>query len=328
LLESQDSTRKKLRVRVVLQLYDKYEELGAERVRHACTVLTDAREMLLSFMSVGVGSFGVTRKTCTGRVSSYRLIEAHQLVGLLGELVPAAEARRESIIIRPFSASETTQAIIQIDDLTNVSYEPLIPLSFCITETSPASYQAFVCVSNGAAQYHSIRQQIIETANGDRGATCAARLAGTLNNKASRQREDGTYPHVRLIHTAPRWIVEVETLVAVGLINQPLDCRKKSQTKQDIKGKSRRAFKRAAATLPIRLPSYQLALSSVRIKDDGKPDRSAADLLFAITCLHWKPPVPREQISLLLHNYSEKAQERSDRDWYVEATIDEAIRRA
>jgi hypothetical protein len=81
---------------------------------------------------------------------------------------------------------------------------------------------------------------------------------------------------------------------------------------------------------PRRIPSYAKSLASVRRKDDGEPDRSAADLLFAVTCLRWKPPLTPEEISNLLYEHSEKVDDKNQQAAaeYVELTIQEAMRRA
>ena len=76
-----------------------------------------------------------------------------------------------------------------------------------------------------------------------------------------------------------------------------------------------------------RVPRYAKALADAPLKDDGTPDRSKADLLFARTCLfYWQPPLLREEIAALLLKHSEKAQKHSDSTWYVESTIDAAIK--
>jgi hypothetical protein len=76
-------------------------------------------------------------------------------------------------------------------------------------------------------------------------------------------------------------------------------------------------------------PSYQVALDSVGLREDETgPDRSGADLLFAITCLRWKPPLTRERVTELLWQYSAKANERSPESGarYIESTLDRAER--
>jgi RepB DNA-primase from phage plasmid len=284
--------------------------------------------MLDSFVSVGVESFGLTKKMETGRVRSYQLMQADELFAALRKLVASADARRDSLIIRPFLNAETSSAIIQIDDL-DANYDKFTPFSFCMTETSSGRYQAFLCVEDAKSKYNIVRRQLNTTANADRGATCAARLAGTLNNKTIRRLKDGTYPHVRLVQALSNRVVEMTQLVSAGLIGE---ANGTSYPKRTNGGFKYRNLHPPTANQPMRrlthLPCYEVSLASVQIKDDGEPDRSAADLLFAITCLRWKPPIPREQIVELLMRHSEKAGERNDAQWYVDATIDEAMRRA
>jgi hypothetical protein len=57
------------------------------------------------------------------------------------------------------------------------------------------------------------------------------------------------------------------------------------------------------------------------LKLNGKPDRSAADLLFAVTCLNWK--VAFDETVMLLKRVSEKAQARKDD--YAERTVKLAL---
>jgi hypothetical protein len=289
--------------------------------------LTDAGNMLNSFVSVGVESFGLTKKMETGRVRSYQLMQADELFAALRKLVANAGARRESLIIRPFLNAETSRAIIQIDDLNN-NYAKFTPFSFCVTETSSGRYQAFLCVEDGKSKYNLVRRQLNATAKADRGATCAARLAGTLNNKAIRRLNDGTYPDVRLVQAVSNRVVEIAQLVSAGLIGQATGTPHGKRTNARRKCRNLRSTTNQPMRRLTHLPSYEVSLDSVQIKDDGEPDRSAADLLFAITCLRWKPPIPREQIVELLMRHSEKAYERNDAQWYVDATIDEAMRRA
>ncbi len=79
--------------------------------------------------------------------------------------------------------------------------------------------------------------------------------------------------------------------------------------------------------VPRTVPSYEKCLQSVAIKtkgkDAGKPDRSFADLLFAVTCLDWKFSV--DETVALLKRVSAKA--RAKKDDYAERTVRLALSR-
>ena len=286
----------------------------------------EARSMLSAFISVGVGAFGVTRKNTEGKAVGYVRVEAHELLGRLANLLPAAERKCHSVIIRPFYETETLLTLVQVDDLDLARAKRLVPFSFCITETSPANFQAFVCIADGAGEYATLRRQMNAASNADRGATCAGRLAGSLNTKLVHRRDDGSFPRVRLAHVASGLVVKVEDLRAAGLLADVIP-----QQPRVVANLTR--FRRPnnyappAHTHQRRIPSYAKALADVQRKDNGEPDRSAADLLFAVTCLRWRPPLTSEEIAALLMEHSEKARERKDAEWYVETTIQEAKRR-
>lgn len=286
--------------------------------------IAEARTMLSAFMSVGISNFGVTRKNVIGEVVSYRKIDANRLLGRLSKMLEDAERECHSVIVRPFYKCETSLTIVQADDLDEARKERITPFAFCVTETSPANFQAFLCVLPGDDYRHGlswIRRHVNAALDADSGATCAARLAGTLNTKQVHCRSDGSYPRVRLIHVKAARVVKTVELREAGLF---VDVQPSPKRMPYIPAPNDGRFTRAR-----RLPSYEKALASVQLKDDGKPDRSAADLLFAVTCLRWSPSIPKEEIASLLMRHSEKAQERKkDVEWYVETTIDEALRRA
>jgi hypothetical protein len=285
--------------------------------------LAEARTMISAFMSVGIGAFGVTRK---GKTTSYMRFQAEMLLWRLPSLLQKAEQKQQSVIIRPFYEYETTLAIVQNDDLSLDGARRLAQFSLCITETSPNNYQSFLCaVPNTEEDYAQVRRGMNQALDADRGATCAGRLAGTLNTKPIHLHADGNYPRVRLAHVASERFVKVSELRAAGLLNKPQNVSPIRRAYTLDADKRTRLMRNNVR----RLPSYEKALSSVRLKEDGEPDRSAADLLFAVTCLRWIPPLSREEIAGLLMEHSEKAQERkTDADWYIETTIDEAVRRA
>lgn len=125
---------------------------------------------------------------------------------------------------------------------------------------------------------------------------------------------------MRLAYSKASHSVRVADLEAAGLL---------AEIEVEVPAEKVLRFKRRGAP-PLRIPSYAKSLASVRRKDDGEPDRSAADLLFAVTCLRWRPPLTPQEIADLLYEHSEKVAEKNQHAAadYVELTIEEAMRRA
>ncbi len=231
-----------------------------------------------------------------------------------------------NLILRPCLPKDSNTLIIQLDDLTAETVNKIKAFVFCATETSPAKYQAFVAISDGAYyDAREIRRRLIAGTQADTGATGAFRVAGSFNTKAKHKRADGTFPRVRLVIVNHGHIVTVDELFAAGLLpNAAPRARRQAAavTTRPAAFKGRSIGSRIAR----RVPRYAKALADAPIKDDGTPDRSKADLFFARTCLfYWQPPLQREEVAELLLKRSEKAQEHSDPEWYVESTIDAAI---
>lgn len=293
-----------------------YEEETARAVNEAQT-------MVRLFENVGVVAFGVTRKKGQ-KVTRFVRYEPARLRDALPWLLDSTASNEESLIIRPSYPPETERAIVQVDDLNYDRANHLARFAFCITETSPANYQAFVCLPDGATDYARLRRGMNAASEADKGATCAARIAGSVNFKKCHseayfhpRRQVWTYPRVKLALVASGRTAVQEDLRAAGLLvdvveKPPVDVLR---------------FRRRGPA-PRRIPSYAKALASVGLKSDGTPNRSKADLLFAVTCLRWRPPLNPEEIAALLLEHSEKAQERADAERYVEQTIQAAMQRA
>ncbi len=230
-----------------------------------------------------------------------------------------------NLILRPCLPKDSETLIVQLDDLTAATVNHIRSFVFCVTETSPNRYQAFVANSDGAYyDAREIRQRLIAGTQADTGATGAFRVAGSFNAKEKHRRADGSFPRVQLIIVNHGHLVTVDELFAAGLL--PNAIPRASRRAAPITTRAP-AFKGRSIGSRIvrRVPRYTKALADAPIKDDGTPDRSKADLFFARTCLfYWQPPLQREEIVELLLKHSEKAQEHSDPEWYVESTIDAA----
>jgi len=269
----------------------------------------EAEAMIAAFVSVGGDNFDLTLKTITGEKRQFRRnLSAKRFQHDLAMLMETAERDCLSVIVRPHSKSV---AFIQLDDIIRETALRLIPYSCCVLETSEGNYQAFIpLVGLDRAAKELARSALVEKTLADRGASGAARLAGSFNFKHGRQREDGTYPQVRLVSPGEGKVFSVPELVAAGLISIPLAEAPKPNL---IRPKPPRRHI---------VPSYQRTIHYVRRKEDGSVDRSAVDLLFAVTCLDWQ--VSTEKTILLLEANSPKAAERYDD--YAERTVVKAQR--
>jgi hypothetical protein len=219
-------------------------------------------------------------------------------------------SERESFIIRPEGA-----ALIQVDDCTASERDLLAPVSFLVAETSGNNFQAWLALPTTTSddERKRIRERLFKGAllgtPANVGAGNAMRWVGSLNCKPERRRTDGSFPRVRLIASSfGRYTTEAE-LESYGLLapHAPA-CDSFSPVKRT------KAVDNAVPRTP---PSYERCLQSVRLKKNGKPDRSFADLLFAVTCLDWK--FSFDETVALLKQVSAKA--RARRDDYVQRTV-------
>jgi hypothetical protein len=267
--------------------------------------LTDALSMLAAFTRAGATTFDVTTKLLSGEKKGFRRrVATRSLIRDLTRLMEAAEAETLNIIIRPHSRDIS---FIQLDDIQEEALEALTPHSCCSIQTSEGSYQAFIAVSGlDKKSREKIRQQLVEIAKADAGASGAARLAGSFNVKERHRKADGSFPRVRILSPGNGRIFSVPELIASGLIRSVVAKVPESSCKT--------IAKRPRRTI---VPNYERTKLYVRPKEDGTTDRSAVDLLYAITCLDWQ--ISREKTAKLLHEYSEKAAERGED--YVERTV-------
>ncbi|MEJ7577574.1 MAG: hypothetical protein WKF74_11280 [Pyrinomonadaceae bacterium] len=155
---------------------------------------------------------------------------------------------------------------------------------------------------------------VLNSMGANKGANGGLRWAGSMNCKPKYKTEDGSFPRVKLLFSSMNRIVTVDELEALGLLGV---IKPTENSVEVLRGVSRVNEK------PKQAPSYEKALASVRRKDDGEPDRSAADLHYSVTCLDWGFN-ERETIDLL-KSKSEKARER--RDKYAENTVRVALQK-
>lgn len=264
--------------------------------------------------SVGARTFLVTMKDeQTGKATADNVSLA-ELVGKLPDYMERNASERESFIIRPEGA-----ALIQVDDCTASERDLLAPVSFLVAETSGDNFQAWLALPTTTSddERKRIRERLFTGAllgtPANVGAGNAMRWVGSLNCKPERRRADGSFPRVRLVASSfGRYTTEAE-LESYGLLAPP--CDSFSPVKHE---------KAVDKSVPRTPPSYERCLQSVRVKENGKPDRSDADLLFCVTCFDWGFSLA--ETSALLKRVSGKARVR--RDDYVQRTVTMAFNKA
>ncbi len=272
---------------------------------------TDLCTAIEAVTSVGARSFLVTMKDEQSRKVTADNVSLAELVGKLPDYMERNASERESFIIRPEGA-----ALIQVDDCTASERDLLAPVSFLVAETSGDNFQAWLALPMATSddERKRIRERLFKGAllgtPANVGAGNAMRWVGSLNCKPERRRADGSFPRVRLVASSfGRYTTEAE-LESYGLLAPP--CDSFSPVKHE---------KAVDKSVPRTPPSYERCLQSVRVKENGKPDRSDADLLFAVTCLDWK--FSFDETVALLKRVSAKA--RSRRDDYAERTTTTAF---
>ncbi len=284
---------------------------GAEEgttFRHRCD---DGKAMLQAFAAAGAYSFDVTLRDTKQKVEFMADVPFAWLSEQLPRMLEKADRLESSLIVRPRVGDGC--ALVQLDDLNAETVARLSDFAVCALETSPNNYQAFVAVSGVAdeKERESVRARLIAAAAADKGATGAARLAGSFNAKEKYRQADNSFVCVRLVSVSPGRTVTVAELDAAFLLAaippQPTPSVSDSDEKRGV-----------VARVPRREPSYEKAMASVRRKADGSVDRSAVDALFAVTCLNWNW-TPAETVNILRRN-SPKAAEKS-RDNYAERTV-------
>jgi hypothetical protein len=233
-------------------------------------------------------------------------VSLRELVTKLPEYVERNADGIESFIVRPKDA-----ALIQLDDCTRAERDHVAPMAFMVIETSGANYQTWLALPEQTSddERKRIRARLLRgewRTSANVGAGGALRFPGSLNCKPERRRADGSLPRVRLVKSACGRFTSEAELEASGLLGQPAP-------PVILPNPSLPMDKNA----PPLIPSYEICLRSVEPKKNGKPDRSKADLLFAVTCLQWK--FAFDETVALLKRFSMKANSR--RDDYAEQTV-------
>ncbi len=190
-------------------------------------------------------------------------------------------------------------------------------VSFMTVETSPNNGQVWLALPENTSDEESriIKERlfaVLKPMDANTGASGGLRWVGSMNCKPQYKAEDGSFPRVKLLSYDFNRTVTIDELDVRGLLGEVKPALELVKIPQERSSKNQQ---------PKQAPSYDIALASVKCKDNGEPDRSAADLLYSVTCLDWGFS-ERETIDLLKIK-SEKARERQDK--YAEKTVRAAL---
>jgi hypothetical protein len=274
-----------------------------------------ARQTIDAFESVGVTEFKtvfLSRVPVGGnaRCVGSEEVAASEIRARLAGYIRRSERQEQSVCLRPRDGQ-----LIQLDDCPAEVVERLAPYSFLTVETSPQNYQSWIAlpltISNDervAVRERLLRQLKDTGANG--GAYNSVRLPGALNAKQKYKDAGGHYPRVRLVASAPGLVVAPQLLEAAGLLAAPLPEKVVAMPTY------------SNTRLPEREADYYEYLRRSGKSDTDKPDRSNADICYAMVML--KMGWPRHYVAARINDHSQKAQGR--RDNYATRTTDVAAR--
>jgi hypothetical protein len=271
---------------------------------------SDACAALDLLSTVGASEFLVTMKDETTQKTTADDVSLREFIAKLPDYVERNAEGKESFIVRPKDA-----ALIQLDDCTPAELEHVSPVAFMVVETSDENYQTWLALPKETSEEKrkQVRERLLRgdwRMSANAGAGGALRFPGSLNCKPERRRADGSLPRVRLVKSAYGRFTSWAELQVAGLLGRPAP--------HEILPKPSRPMDK---NVPRSIPSYEKCLQSVEPKENGEPDRSKADLLFAVTCLRWGFAL--DETMALLNRFSMKA--RARRDNYAERTAELAL---
>ena len=273
--------------------------------------LADALADVSCFEQVGAKSFDVS---LVGEVMG---TGERDIAGFWGS-VPVSEFReslpqmldrcgrvRLNLIVRPRAPG---LRLVQLDDLDAVKLEKVQRRAFRAVETSPGSYQAWLCLRGTDEE---IERELKRVIGADTGANGATRLAGSLNVKECYQ--EAGYPVVRLDAARGR-VVDVAELRDIGMIAS------------SGKPPCVPSVRRAPIDREVSLPDYGEFVRNARLTATGEVDRSAVDYAWAATALKRGQSV--EAVMMELERVSLKAAglPARSRRAYVRRTVSKAQR--
>ncbi len=257
----------------------------------AAAAIQLALDMLDAFAGVGALRFDLTLTDAAGGKVAFRGDRPlDQLRASVPQILEEAAAQRHNVIVRPRAAGAT---LIQLDDLDENAAGRLRPVSFLTLRTSPGSYQAWVAVAGGDADFP---RRLRKGTGADLAASGATRISGSLNFK---EKYAPAFPRVETVHVCHGLVVtpaELEALAVVAALDR---------TAQAVVHVARRR------TGPRAWPSYQRCVANAPPTRAGdRPDISRADFTFCLLALDWGWHV--EETAARLMQESSKARENGD----------------
>jgi hypothetical protein len=186
------------------------------RAGDTTTATAKALDMLNAFASVGAKAFNLTLTDLDGNKmpGGYRPNRPlDEMRRTIGRILTDARSARHNVIIRPRS---NTATLIQLDDLDFAKKGRIAPRAFLVFMTSPANYQAWVAVEQGAPEDFSRRLR--KGIGADLTASGSTRVAGSLNFKT---KYAPTFPMVEIIQASPGNITSMAALERAGFVAAP-----------------------------------------------------------------------------------------------------------
>jgi hypothetical protein len=270
--------------------------------------------MLNAFASVGAAVFNLTLTDIRGdNIPRLRYLaglrphpETKRLpdIGLdelrrrIGRVLQDAAGALHNVIIRPRSSSTT---LIQLDDLDSAMAERIASWAFLVFQTSPANYQAWVAVEQGAPE--DFGRRLRKGIRADLTASGSTRLAGSLNFKP---KYAPAFPTVEIIHASSGNVTSMAALEQAGFVAAPEPPRGPQRTREPARSSSK-------------WPSYARCLQGAR-PSQGDPERldvSRADFTWCRTAYQWGHSV--KAIAAQLTELSSAA--KKDGPNYVRRTV-------
>jgi hypothetical protein len=229
-------------------------------------------------------------------------------------MLNAAADDQLNLIVRPYGHDVW---FIQLDDLKADQLARLAPRILLILETSPGkhaegNYQAWLALEGSHDK--EFARRVRRGAGTDKRATGATRIAGSVNFK---EKYAPDFPRVT-IHTAqPGRKVTAAAFEELGLVAPPEEF---APFTPRIKSGASSA---PSFGSPARWPSYRQALDNAPLNSEGTgPDRSNADLRFAMTAISWGFGVKDTAARLMEESAKAKQKGRG----YAEMIADTAAR--
>ena len=252
-----------------------------------------AREMIATFKSLGVGAFDLTITDIDGQQRGFRAAQSCPLLRRRSTewIAWAAECRR-NLIVRPHGARVT---LIQLDDLHAATLERVRTAGFLILCTSPGNHQAWVAVRDCVADF---ARQLRRGSGADACASGATRMAGSVNFKRQYAPQ---FPVVTLLEASPQRTVSRAELQELGLVAQP-----------DPRFTLPSWRRRVSSSHHVKAwPSYERCVRNAPLAHGvDRPDISRADFTFCLLAIDWGWGIEETVECLMLR--SPKARENGE----------------